>query len=128
MARKPNVKGFWEEFRSFAFQGNMIDLAVGLIVGTAFKELVTSLVDNVIMPPIGMLLGNAPFENLFINLGDQHYATLAEAQAAAAPVIMYGAFISQLLDFIILALTVFLVLKIVFRYQKPEDKKKKEKK
>lgn len=116
------VFSFWTEFRSFAFQGNLIDLGVGLVLGASFKELTSSLVDNLIMPPIGLLLGNADFSQLFINIGDSTFATLVEAREAGAPVIAYGAFLTDLIDFLIVALSVFLVLRFVLR----QDFSKKE--
>lgn len=115
------VKNFWGEFRDFAFQGNMIELAVGIVIGTAFKNLISSLVEHIIMPPIGLVLGNADFSYLYINLSQVEYASLTEAQEAGAPIIEYGMFVTQLIDFMIMALTIYLVLRFVFRY-KPEKK------
>ncbi|PIQ78832.1 large conductance mechanosensitive channel protein MscL [Candidatus Peregrinibacteria bacterium CG11_big_fil_rev_8_21_14_0_20_41_10] len=110
------AKDFWSSFRDFAFKGNMIDLAVGIVIGTGFNNIVKSLVDNIIMPTIGNLIGNVDFSELYINLNGHTYTTLAEADASGAPIIKYGLFLTQLLDFIILALTLFVVLKILFRY------------
>ncbi|PJC38338.1 large conductance mechanosensitive channel protein MscL [Candidatus Peregrinibacteria bacterium CG_4_9_14_0_2_um_filter_41_14] len=110
------AKDFWSSFRDFAFKGNMLDLAVGIVIGTGFNNIVKSLVDNIIMPTIGNLIGNVDFSELYINLNGHTYATLAEADASGAPIIKYGLFLTQLLDFIILALTLFVVLKILFRY------------
>lgn len=115
------VKDFWGEFREFAFKGNIIELAVGVVIGTGFNNLVQSLVTNIIMPPIGKVLGNSAFSDLFIDLSGHGYNTVAEATAAGAPVIKYGIFISNMLDFIIMALTIFVVIRFVLRIKK-EDK------
>lgn len=117
------VVNFWSEFRSFAFQGNLIDLGVGLVLGASFKELTSSLVDNIIMPPIGLLLGNADFSQLFINIGGSSYTTLADARLASAPVIAYGAFITDLIDFLLVALSVYVVLRFVLRQDLSRKKK-----
>jgi len=116
------VRDFWQEFREFAFKGNIIELAVGVVLGTAFNNLVKSLVDNIIMPPIGKLVGNSAFSELFIDLSGQSHATLSDAVAAGAPVIKYGQFIGNLLDFIIMAFTIFIIIRFVLRIKK-EDKK-----
>lgn len=120
------VGSFWTDFRTFAFSGNLIDLAVGIVVGTSFKELTSSFVENIVMPPIGVLLGNADFSQLYIGLTGQSYGSLAEAQAANAPVIAYGAFLTNLIDFLLVALSMYLVLRFVLRHQfggKAEGKK-----
>jgi len=114
------VGDFWGEFREFAFKGNVIELAVGVVIGTAFNSLVQSLVTNIIMPPLGKLLGNMAFHDLFIDLSGEGYTTLANATFAGAPVIKYGLFLSNLLDFVIMALTIFLVIKFVLRIKKEE--------
>lgn len=100
-----------KEFKEFAMKGNMLDLAIGLILGTAFGKIVTSLVNDVLMPPIGLLLGKVDFANLYINLSDKTYASLADARAAGAPAIAYGAFINNLIDFIIVAFVLFLLIR-----------------
>jgi large conductance mechanosensitive channel len=100
-----------KEFKEFALKGNMLDLAIGLILGTAFGKIVTSLVNDVIMPPIGLLLGKVDFANLYINLSDKSYASLVDARAAGAPAIAYGAFINNLIDFMIVAFVLFLVIR-----------------
>ena len=89
----------FKEFREFIARGNVIDLATAVVIGAAFGKIVDSLVKDVVMPPIGLLLGKVDFANLFINLGDGEYATLADAQAAAAPTINYGNFINQIISF-----------------------------
>jgi large conductance mechanosensitive channel len=100
-----------KEFKEFALKGNMLDLAIGLILGTAFGKIITSLVNDVIMPPIGLILGRVDFANLFINLSDKSYASLAEAKAAGAPAIAYGVFVNNLIDFLIVAFVLFLLIR-----------------
>ena len=105
-----------KEFKEFAMRGNVIDLAVGIIIGAAFGRIVTSLVNDIIMPPIGLLMGNVDFSNLFVNLDmSQSFASVAEAEAAGAPIIKYGLFINTLLDFVIVAFAIFLVIRTVKR-------------
>jgi large conductance mechanosensitive channel len=108
-----------KEFKEFALRGNVIDLAVGVIIGVAFGAIVTSLVNDVIMPPIGLLLGGLDFKDLFIALDGKPYATLEQARGAAAPVIAYGAFINSVVNFLIVAFSVFLVIRQVNRLKKP---------
>lgn len=98
-----------EEFKKFINRGNVIDLAVGLVIGAAFGTVVKSFVDDILMPPIGRLIGDVDFTNLFINLSDTDFASLAEAQEAGAATINYGIFFNNLLSFIIVAFAVFLV-------------------
>jgi large conductance mechanosensitive channel len=105
----------FKEFREFALKGNVIDLAVGVIIGAAFGRITTSLVNDVIMPPVGLILGKVDFANLFISLTGQHYATLAEAKAAGAPTLNYGLFINSVLDFLIVAFAVFLLVREINR-------------
>ncbi len=100
-----------KEFREFAFKGSLLDLAIGLILGTAFGKVVASLVTDVIMPPVGLLLGRVDFANLFINLSDKPYPTLAAAKAAGAPAIAFGAFLNTIINFVILALVLFLIIR-----------------
>lgn len=114
---------FIKEFREFAVKGNVVDLAVGFIVGGAFKTIVSSLVKDVVMPPIGMALGGVSFGQLYINLTDKTYESLAEATKDGAPVIKYGAFIQTVVDFIIIAFVVFLMVKMI---NKMQDLRKKE--
>ena len=101
---------FFEEFKKFAMRGNVMDMAVGVVVGAAFSKIVSSFVENVMMPPIGLLMGKIDFSNLFINLSDKEVATLAEAKAANAPVLAYGMFINSVIDFLIVAFAVFVTL------------------
>jgi len=103
----------FKEFKEFAMKGSLLDLAIGFIMGGAFGKIVTSLVNDVIMPPIGLLLGKVDFSSLFINLSGKPYATLAEAKAAGAATINYGLFLNVLIDFIIVALVMFLLVKQV---------------
>ena len=103
--------GFIGEFKEFAVKGNVIDMAVGIIIGAAFGSIVNSLVKDVIMPPIGMIMGGINFADMFVALDGNTYATLAEAQAAAAPTINYGLFINSVISFIIVALAIFVLIK-----------------
>jgi large conductance mechanosensitive channel len=113
--------GFFSEFREFAVKGNAIDLAVGVILGVAFGKIVTSLVDDILMPPVGLALGGADFTDLFVNLGPGTYSTLAEAKAAGAPTLNYGNFLQNVLDFLIVALVIFLVVRTINRFRRKED-------
>jgi large conductance mechanosensitive channel len=101
----------WKEFRDFAMRGNVIDLAVGIIIGAAFGKIVTSLVNDILMPPLGVLLGKVDFSNLFIDLSSKHYDSLADAKAAGAATVNYGIFINNIIDFIIVAFAVFLLVR-----------------
>ncbi len=100
-----------KEFRDFAMKGNVIDMAVGIIIGAGFGKIVTSFVNDIIMPPIGMLVGKVNFSNLFLNLGPTKFATIAEAKAAGAPTLNYGMFLNTVIDFTIVAFVVFLIVK-----------------
>ncbi len=104
-----------KEFRDFAMRGNVVDLAVGFIMGAAFGKIVTSLVNDILMPPIGLLLGKVDFSSLFINLSGQHFDTIAQAKAAGAATLNYGVFINTLINFIIVAFAVFLLVRQVNR-------------
>jgi len=110
-----------EEFKKFAMRGNVVDMAVGIIIGGAFGKIVSSFVNDVIMPPIGMLMGNVDFGSLFINLSGTEYASLAAAEEAGAAVIRYGAFINTLLDFVIIAFAIFMAIKAMNKMQKQEE-------
>ena len=113
----------FKEFKEFVMRGNVIDLAVAVIIGASFGAIITSLVNDIVMPPIGLLLGKADFSNLFINLSGKSYATVAEAKAAGAPTLNYGIFLNTVINFLILAFVIFLVIKQVNRFKhKPEDK------
>ena len=110
-----------KEFKKFAIKGNMIDLAIGLIIGTAFTKLVTSLVETVIMPIISIFIGKIDFSNLFIALDGKEYATLAAAREAGASVVAYGAFLTGLIDFLIMTFVVFIVVKQLDRFKSKEE-------
>lgn len=113
----------FEEFRKFIMRGNVIDLAVGIIIGGAFGTIVSSLVNDIIMPPIGMILGGVDFSNLFINLSGGEYESLLLAQEAGAATINYGLFINNLINFVIIAIAVFLLVRAVNRMQEMGRKK-----
>ena len=115
------MSGFFEEFKEFALRGNVVDLAVGIIIGVAFGAVVTSLVEDVIMPPLGLIIGDVDFSDLFINLSDQDYASLAAAREAGAPVIAYGAFINAAINFVVVALAVFLLVKGMNRLRRKQE-------
>ena len=108
-----------KEFKEFAMKGNVLDLAVGFIIGAAFGKIVTSLVSDIIMPPIGLILGKVDFSNLFLNLSGKSYSSLAEAKAAGAATLNYGIFLNNIVDFLIVAFAVFLLVRMVNRWNKP---------
>lgn len=111
----------WKDFKGFVLRGNVLDLAVAVIIGAAFGAIVTSMVNDIVMPPIGLLLGHVDFKDLFISLNGQSYPTLAAAKAAAAPVIAYGAFLNTIINFLIVAFVIFIVVRQASRLQrKPE--------
>jgi len=110
--------GMVQEFKEFAMKGNVVDMAVGVVIGGAFGKIVNSLVNDVIMPPIGMLLGGVDFRQLYVNLGPTAHETLEAAEKAGAPVIKYGAFINTVLDFVIIAWAIFLVVKGINRLKR----------
>ena len=107
-----------KEFREFAMRGNVLDMAVGIVIGGAFGKIVSSLVADVIMPPIGLLLGQVDFSSLFLNLSGESYATLAEAQAAGAPTLNYGLFVQSIVNFLIVAFAIFLLIQRVNAWQR----------
>ncbi|KYZ77428.1 mechanosensitive ion channel protein MscL [Anaerosporomusa subterranea] len=108
-----------KEFKAFVLRGNVVDLAIGVIIGASFGKIVTSFVNDILMPPIGLILGKVSFADLFINLSDKPYATLAQAKAAGAPTINYGLFINNVIDFLIVAAVIFFVIQQLFtRLQK----------
>ena len=114
--------GFIKEFKEFAMKGNVMDMAVGVIIGGAFGKIVTSLVNDVIMPVVSLATGGIDFTNLFVNLSDDvKYKTLAEAQEAGASVFAYGAFIQNIIDFIIIAFCIFMMIKAMNKMKKKED-------
>jgi large conductance mechanosensitive channel len=107
------------QFKEFIMRGNVAELAIGVVIGAAFSKIVSSFVGDLLMPPIGLLLGRADFSNLFINLSGQHYATVAAAKAAGAPTLNYGAFLQAIVDFVIVAFGVFLLIRQVNRLFPP---------
>lgn len=110
-----------KEFKKFALQGNVLDMGIGIIIGAAFTGIVTSLVNNILMPPIGLLLNGVDFSNLYVNLSGGSYASLAEAQAAGAATLNYGLFLNAVINFLIVAFVVFLLVKSINKLKnKPE--------
>jgi len=107
-----------QEFKEFAVKGNVVDLAVGVIIGGAFGKIVTSFVSDVVMPPLGMLMGKVNFTDLFIDLSGKGFTTLKAAKDAGAPVISYGLFINTIIDFTIIAFVIFMVIKQINRFKK----------
>ena len=118
------MKNVIAEFKAFILRGNVMDMAIGIIIGVAFGTIVSALVNDVIMPPIGFLLGNVDFSDLYANLSGTSYSSLAEARAAGAPVIAYGAFINTIINFLIIAFVLFMIIRLMNRLvkqaQKPE--------
>jgi large conductance mechanosensitive channel len=110
-----------EEFKKFAMRGNVVDMAVGIIIGGAFGKIVSSFVNDVIMPPIGMLMGNVDFGDLFLNLSGTDYPSLAAANEAGAAVIRYGTFINTVLDFVIVAFAIFMVIRAMNKLQRKQE-------
>ena len=108
-----------KEFKEFAMKGNVLDMAIGIIIGAAFGKIITSLVGDVIMPPIGLILGRVDFSSLFVSLSGTHYDSLAAAKAAGAATINYGLFLNNVVDFLIVAFVIFLVVRQVNRWKKP---------
>ena len=116
--------GFIKEFKEFAVKGNVMDMAVGVIIGGAFGKIVTSLVNDVLMPLIGKLTGGVSFVDLFVNLGDGNYKTLAEAKEAGAAVFAYGQFIQNIIDFLIVAFCIFMMIKGMNKLTKKKEEPK----
>ena len=109
----------WQEFKQFAARGNVIDLAVGVVIGAAFGKIVSSLVSDIVMPPIGMVLGQVDFKNLYVSLNGQVYASLADAQKAGAPTLNYGVFLNTIVEFLIVAVVIFLFVRQINRLMPP---------
>ncbi|MCD5384431.1 MAG: large conductance mechanosensitive channel protein MscL [Candidatus Pacebacteria bacterium] len=120
------MKGFVNEFKAFLIKGNVMDMAVGFIFGAAFATVVKSLVANIVMPPIGMLMGKVDFSALYIALDGGNYATLKAAEEASAPIIKYGQFINDVIGFVILGFVIFMLIRMVGKLQKKEEEKPKE--
>jgi large conductance mechanosensitive channel len=108
----------FKDFKEFIMRGNVVDLAVAVIIGAAFGKIVSSLVNDVLMPPIGLILGNVDFSNLFVNLSSASYKSLAEAKAAGAATVNYGVFLNAVVDFIIVAFVIFLLVRSVSRMKR----------
>ncbi len=108
------------EFKEFAVKGNVVDMAVGIIIGAAFGGIVSSLVNDVIMPPVGLLLGKVDFSNLFVDLSGKGFTALSEAKKAGAPVMAYGLFLNTVINFVILAFVIFLVVQGVNRLKRQQ--------
>lgn len=113
----------WNEFKKFALKGNMIDLAVGVIIGGAVGKVVTSLVNDILMPPIGLILGRVNFSNIYINLSRTKYPTFAAAQAAGAPTINIGLFLNNIVDFFIIALVIFFIVRAMNKMREVAERK-----
>ena len=111
---------FLREFKEFAMRGNVVDLAVGVVIGGAFGKIVDSLVKDVIMPIVGRMLGGVDFKHLYINLGDKTFETMDAAEKAGAPLVKYGAFINTTIDFIIIAFAIFVAIKAINRLKRAE--------
>lgn len=118
---KKKAKGFIKEFKEFATKGNVVDMAVGVMVGTSFTKIVNSLVNDVITPAISLLTGKVDFSSLFVALDGNTYLTLEEAKGAGATVINYGAFMTNVVDFLMIAICLFVILKVIFRFKRKKE-------
>jgi large conductance mechanosensitive channel len=105
----------FKDFRDFILQGNVVDMTVGIVIGVAFADLVKSFVNDVLMPPIGLLIGRVDFSNLYLNLSPDTYPTLADAEAAGAPLIKYGLFLNNLINYLIVAMLIYILIRWVVR-------------
>ncbi|MCB1889718.1 MAG: large conductance mechanosensitive channel protein MscL [Rhodocyclaceae bacterium] len=112
---------FLTEFKEFAVKGNVVDMAVGVIIGGAFGKIVASLVKDMVMPVLGMMIGGVDFKNLYINLGDATFETMEAAEKAGAPLVKYGLFINTVIDFVIIALAIFVAIKAMNRLKRKEE-------
>jgi len=110
-----------KDFKAFIMRGNVMDLAVGVIIGAAFGKIVSSFVSDILMPPLGLLLGKVDFTNLFVSLNGEKFKSLADAQAAGAPTLNYGLFINNVIDFLIIALVIFLLIRGLTKLTKKEE-------
>jgi len=110
----------WKEFKEFAIKGNALDLAVGVIIGAAFGKIVTSMVDDMLMPVFGLVLGKVDFSNLFVTLNGQHYDSMVAAKAAGAPTFNYGLFINNVINFLIIAFSIFIIVQQLNRLKRSE--------
>ena len=111
----------WKEFKKFIDRGNVLDLAVGVVIGAAFGKIVTSFVDDILMPPIGLIIGKVDFSDLYINLSGKEYASLADAQAAGAATINYGSFINVVINFLIVSFFIFLIIRQVNKFTRTDE-------
>ncbi|HID90020.1 MAG TPA: large-conductance mechanosensitive channel protein MscL [Anaerolineae bacterium] len=111
----------WKEFKEFILRGNVVDMAVGIIIGAAFGQIVKSFVNDILMPPLGLLVGRVDFSNLFITLSGGHYTTLAEAQAAGAVTLNYGLFLNNIVNFLVVGFVIFLFVRQVNRMKREEE-------
>ena len=109
------------EFKEFAMKGNVVDLAVGVIIGGAFGKIVDSLVKDIVMPMVGRMLGGVDFKHLYLNLGDKAFETMETAEKAGAPLVKYGMFINTVVDFIIIAFAIFMAIKVMNRLKRAEE-------
>jgi large conductance mechanosensitive channel len=109
-----------KEFKEFAMRGNVLDMAVGIIIGAAFGKIITSLVNDILMPPLGLVLGKVDFSNLFLNISGKSYDSLAAAKAAGAATLNYGLFLNTIIDFLIVTFAIFLLVRQVNRWSKPQ--------
>ncbi|WP_050607884.1 large conductance mechanosensitive channel protein MscL [Clostridium niameyense] len=117
----------WDEFKKFSMKGNVIDLAIGVVIGGAFGKIVSSLVNDIIMPLVGRLVGKVDFSNLYINLSGTHYNSLQEAKAAGAATINYGIFLNNVINFLIISFSIFLVIKQFTKVKEITGKKEEQK-
>ncbi|MDT8862762.1 large conductance mechanosensitive channel protein MscL [Alkalihalobacillus sp. MEB130] len=111
----------FSEFKEFAVRGNVIDMSIGVIIGTTFAKIVESLVDDIIMPPFGFVFGQVDFSNMYINLSNQHFDTFAEAQEAGVPMLNYGMFLNHAVHFMLIAFVLFLVVRQINRIRRPQE-------
>lgn len=112
----------WKEFKDFAVKGNVIDLAVGVIIGSAFAKIISSLVNDIIMPLLGLMMGRIDFSNLFITLGTGSYKTLEQAKKAGAATINYGLFFNNIIDFLIVSFAIFIIIRQINRFSRKNNK------
>lgn len=115
------MQGFWRDFRDFIMRGNLVEIAVAFVMGAAFGAVVSSFIFDIVMPPIGKLVGNVDFANLFVVLGPEKYPSAEAARQAGAPAIYYGRFINNLINFLIIALVMFLLVRAVLKMRKPKE-------
>ena len=117
------MQRFWSEFKEFAMKGSVIDLAIGIVIGTAFQAIVNSLVNDIIMPPIGAIMGKVDFKDLFINLSSTAVTSIADAKVKGVPTLNYGQFINHIISFLIVAWALFLVVKVINRLRRERERK-----